>query len=401
MLECGSERSGAEEPKGRVLLIDDEQPVLRAYGRVLRQAGFSVELLADASRVESAMREHDFDVVVSDIALVGMDGFDVLRTVHERDPDLPVVLMTAGGELGNAVKAVEHGALRYLLKPVAANVLHQTAEDAVRLRRVAKLKRRALELYGRAVQSETKATELAVRFDRALERIYMVYQPIVRVTDRTVFAYEALVRTGEESLRRPDELFSAAEQLGRVHEIGRVIRARVAEDVGDAPDGVNIFVNLHPRDLEDDELLSPDAPLSRLASRVVLEVTERASLDRVADLRPRLSALRELGFWLALDDLGAGYAGLTSFAQLEPEVVKLDMSLTRDVDREPTKRKLIQMMAALCKELDVVVIGEGVENEAERETLRELGCELQQGYFFAKPARPFPEVGWQPHPRVA
>ena len=89
--------------------------------------------------------------------------------------------------------------------------------------------------------------------------------------------------------------------------------------------------------IDDHELFSPAAPLSRIASRVVLEITERASLDELGDVAPRLAQLRGLGFRIAIDDLGAGYAGLTSFAQLEPEVVKVDMSLVRGIDSSDRK----------------------------------------------------------------
>jgi EAL domain-containing protein (putative c-di-GMP-specific phosphodiesterase class I) len=92
--------------------------------------------------------------------------------------------------------------------------------------------------------------------------------------------------------------------------------------------------------------------------------------------------------------MGAGYAGLTSFALLEPEVVKLDMSLVRDVHQSPTKQKVIRSMTSLCKELGMLVVAEGVETPAERDMLIELDCDLLQGFLFARPGRPFPEVQW-------
>jgi EAL domain-containing protein (putative c-di-GMP-specific phosphodiesterase class I) len=146
-------------------------------------------------------------------------------------------------------------------------------------------------------------------------------------------------------------------------------------------------VNLHPHDLHDDELLSSSAPLSPFASRVVLEVTERAALTHAGDLRARLLRLRQMGYRLAVDDLGAGYAGLNWFAQLEPDVVKLDMSLTRDADSVATKRRLIQSLTTLCHDLRIQVVAEGIETAAERDAVVACGCDLLQGYLFAKPGR--------------
>jgi EAL domain-containing protein (putative c-di-GMP-specific phosphodiesterase class I) len=106
----------------------------------------------------------------------------------------------------------------------------------------------------------------------------------------------------------------------------------------------------------------------------------------------RVARLRDIGFRIAVDDIGAGYAGLSSIAQLEPDVVKIDMAMVRHIDVEPTKQKLVSAMAKLCQEMNVRVIAEGVETTAERDTLAALGCDLMQGYFFARPSLPFPEA---------
>jgi EAL domain-containing protein (putative c-di-GMP-specific phosphodiesterase class I) len=156
------------------------------------------------------------------------------------------------------------------------------------------------------------------------------------------------------------------------------------------PDGVALFVNLHTHDLLDEDLFLETGPLARVASRVVLEITERASLHHIADVRARIGRLRESGFRIAVDDLGAGYAGLTSFAHLEPEVVKLDMSLVRDVHAQPTKQTLVRTMISMCRELGMKVVAEGVETPEERDAIVETGCDLMQGYLFAKPGPAFP-----------
>jgi EAL domain-containing protein (putative c-di-GMP-specific phosphodiesterase class I) len=131
-----------------------------------------------------------------------------------------------------------------------------------------------------------------------------------------------------------------------------------------------------------------------MAERVVLEITERASLGGLDDVQERVGAVRKLGFRIAIDDLGAGYAGLSSFALLEPEIVKIDMTLTRNIDRSQVKQKLVGSLCGLCREMDMTVVTEGVESGDECDTLVNLGCDLLQGYRFARPGRPFPEVTW-------
>ena len=124
------------------------------------------------------------------------------------------------------------------------------------------------------------------------------------------------------------------------------MRARVAQQIVDAPEEAVLFVNVHARDLEDKTLTWSSTPLAQIANRVVLELAERAALDKIDNLPMRIQELREMGFRIAIDDLGAGYAGLTSFALLEPEFIKLDISLIRGVDAAAPKQKLIQTMTS-------------------------------------------------------
>jgi EAL domain-containing protein (putative c-di-GMP-specific phosphodiesterase class I) len=189
---------------------------------------------------------------------------------------------------------------------------------------------------------------------------------------------------------RPHDLFDAAERLHRIHEVGRTIRSYIADAFAEAPSETQIFVNLHPLDLEDEHLYAADAPLSAAARRVVLELTERAPLHEIPDIRLRVRGLRALGFRVAVDDLGAGYAGLGALAQFEPDIVKIDMSLVRNVDSDTTKQTVIRSMATLCNELGIDFVAEGIETPEERNVLSQLGCDLLQGSLFAAPDRNFP-----------
>ena len=141
----------------------------------------------------------------------------------------------------------------------------------------------------------------------------------------------------------------------------------------ETPPPAHMFVNLHPADLEDAELYADDGALTPFAKQVVLEITERAALDRIHELSSRVTRLRALGYRIAIDDLGAGYAGLTSFAQLEPEVVKVDMSLVRGIDSSAVKQKLVRSIVALCTELGIQLVAEGIETPAERDMLDQPG----------------------------
>src|SRR6185312_7121531 len=261
--------------------------------------------------------------------------------------------------------------------------------QAARARALARIRREAVQLAG----GDPGASDLAgleVRFEAALEHMWMAYQPIVDTRTGELFGVEALVRSDEPSIPNPGALLETAEQLMRLPMLGRRIRNLAGQALSDRADIPNVFVNLHPSDLLDVHLIDEDAPLTRIASRVILEVTERESLVASPLLVERIQRLRELGFRLAIDDIGAGYSGLTSFTDLMPEIVKIDMSLVRSIHSSAVKRRTVAALCTLCHEMGTRVVGEGVETSEERQCLVELGCDLLQGFLLARPARELP-----------
>jgi EAL domain-containing protein (putative c-di-GMP-specific phosphodiesterase class I) len=378
----------------RVLTADDDDASRAFLARGLRGAGYDVLTAANGREAISLLDEGPVDAIVTDIAMPEMTGIQLLRAIRSRDADVPVVLVTGSPDLESAMQAVKLGALLYLTKPIDMEELKRVMARAVRLGRIARLKQEALSLVSNGGLGGLDLLGLEASFERALSKLWIAFQPIVRAKDGSVFGYEALVRSDEPALPHPGALLDAAERLDRVMDLGGAIRAKAAAAFEDAAADTLLLVNLHSRDLLDATLFSPDQPLTRIAPRVVLEITERAALDDVEDARERMVRLRQLGFRVAVDDLGAGYAGLTSFVTLEPELVKLDMSLVRGIDQQPVKRSLVRSVATLCRELGLQVVAEGVETRAERDVVIECGCDLLQGFLIAKPGRPFPTPVW-------
>lgn len=378
----------------KVLVVDDDGGVRRAVADLLKKRDYEVATFPDGYAALQAVTQGGVSLIVSDIRMPQMDGVELLRATREIDLDLPVILLTGAPSLDTAREAEELGAFRYLTKPFDREQLDLLASKAVLSYRLAVLKRRALHAQGRDPERPGDKVGLQVRFARVLAGLWMDFQPIVRAEDGSVFGYEAFLRTTEASLSTPVAVLDAATKLGRMCELGRATRARAALQMRDAPPGLTLFVNLHPTDLLDDQLLSGRAPLTGLAPGTVLEVTERATLADARAVRERIKSLREVGYRLAVDDLGAGHAGLATFAALEPEFVKIDMSLTRDIDSSPLKRQLVRSLTAVCTEVGAQVVAEGIETAAERDQVVELGCHLVQGYFVAKPGPGFPKAHW-------
>lgn len=370
--------------RGVILVVeaDPDRPATHA----LEQAGFSVHATRDGIEGSQWLASTTFDAVLSDVVLRGLGGIDLLRYAREHDGDIPVLLMTGAPDIETAAAAVEHGAFQYLLKPLANGRLVDAVDKAVRACRAARAKSQALQAMQELETVETNARLDRGRWDNALKTLWMAYQPIVLPSGK-LYAYEALVRSEEPTMRGAGDLLDMAEALDTLLPLGRTIRSRVGQFAAETAGKHYLFVNLHADDLLDETLTARDEALAQVAPAVVLEITERAALHDIEEAKIKMAELRSMGFRIALDDLGAGYAGLTSFAHLHPEIVKLDMALVRDIDKDPVKRKLVKSVTEVSRDIGTIVVGEGVETEGERDTLIELGCHLLQGYLFGKPTR--------------
>ncbi len=224
------------------------------------------------------------------------------------------------------------------------------------------------------------------------------YQPIVDAHEGAILAYEALCRGTHDNFRFPDVIFDVAEKTDRVWDIGRVLRSIVADTFSRLVDSEDkepplLFINVHPLDLEDPVFLEQtlSGTLSRFATNVVIELTERAAIRDYRRVKAYFETLRRKGYRLAIDDLGSGYAGLTALAELEPDFIKFDMGLVRDLHLHPVKCRLIKRVQEFANEIGALTISEGVEIPEERDALMDIGCSLMQGYYFARPAPNFVE----------
>jgi EAL domain-containing protein (putative c-di-GMP-specific phosphodiesterase class I) len=245
---------------------------------------------------------------------------------------------------------------------------------------------------------DTVSTEMwappAAIFERACDVLWIAAQPIVNWIGRSLHGYEALLRTSDPVLKNPRLLVEAAERIGRLPEFGRKARAAVALVASEVPEGALLYVNLHPRELLDDELCGGEDALGPHAHKCVLEITERVSLDEIPEARARIQQLRLIGYHIAVGNIGSGHGGLASVAELEPDTVKLDLAIIRNLHNEPVRRRLVGALLSACRDLGLNAVAEGVETSGERDALGDLGCELMQGFLFGRPARGFADPQW-------
>ncbi|MDX2236078.1 MAG: EAL domain-containing protein [Hyphomonadaceae bacterium] len=217
------------------------------------------------------------------------------------------------------------------------------------------------------------------------------FQPVVRLEDETVSGFEALARwrTSAGEIARID-LFPAHAWTSEAMRIGRwATRAALARFAAwRGARSETLGINITGRDLSDggaDFVLEAVAEAGVAPSAVTVELTEHHWLSDISRAAEDLARLRGAGMRIALDDFGAGHASLSWLARLPADIVKLDQSFIRFVDRDTTERRIVRAVLDLCAELSIAAVGEGVESESQRDALRAMGCTYGQGRLWAMP----------------
>jgi EAL domain-containing protein (putative c-di-GMP-specific phosphodiesterase class I) len=227
--------------------------------------------------------------------------------------------------------------------------------------------------------------------------ISMAFQPIVEAKQRRVFGYEALVRgpQGEGA----DWVFERVNDDNR-YRFDQTCRVRAVQLASALGLEGYLSINFMPNAVYDPArcirtTLKAAETFDFPVDRIMFEVTEGERVDDVPRLREIIAYYQQRGFLTAIDDFGAGFAGLGLLAELQTDLIKLDMALIRNIDADRVKRSILSGSLQTCKELGMRVIAEGVETTAELETLEGLGVELFQGFLFARPGfEALPDVAW-------
>jgi EAL domain-containing protein (putative c-di-GMP-specific phosphodiesterase class I) len=214
-----------------------------------------------------------------------------------------------------------------------------------------------------------------------------VYQPIVDIRKRSVHGYESLLRVRHSLMDGPAALFSYAERLNTLRDLSFFSHTAALKAVEKLAPGQRLFLNLHPKDFVEYEDLGHRAnPFhGRDLSRLVFEITERCYLKNVDRIHTVIGHFKAAGASIALDDLGSGYSSLEVLTSLEPDYVKIDMSLIRNIHENDRKQKMMRALLYYCEQIGAGCVAEGVETEDEYQTLSGIGTRLMQGFFLSRP----------------
>ena len=376
----------------RVLLAEDDAAVREALAALIgTEAG--LELVAQAGdageAVELAVR-HRPDVALLDVRMPGGGGPRATRAIRQACPRTQVLALSAYGEREYVLEMIRAGAVGFLVKGLPGEELllaiHRSARGETSLS--ASIAASVLdELAERLEMQHRDDTNRQAQLERVRkvllgESMLMVFQPIADLALGTIVGFEALARF--DDARGPDLWFAEAQAVGLGTQLELAAVRTAVRHLPQLPSRSYLAVNVSPATAMSTHLL--DALGEVDLSRIVIEITEHAPVADYDALAAATQSLRARGVRLAVDDAGSGFASLRHILRLSPDVIKLDRTLTADVDTDAAREALAAALTLFASRIGSTVVAEGIEREEELLTLRDLGVLYGQGYYLARPA---------------
>ena len=370
-----------------VLVVDDDPGF---SGALIDLIGIDPKLrvvgsASDASQGAEMVRSLRPTVCLCDVRLPGGGGEIVAAEARRSAPETRVVALSACDDAGTIMGMIRAGAMSYIVKGTAGDEVLDGIHRAIRGQ--ASMPASAAtavgaELRGQGEEARGKVILLRHVLDHDLMSI--VFQPVVDIETREPIAFEALCRVNLPPRRPPNNWFADAadNDLGLEFEL-HAIRLALAH-LSHLPDECPLHVNASPA-----VAMSPELALlfkGIAPGRIILEITEHTRIDDYPALAAALAPLRAAGVAIGVDDAGSGFSSMSHIVNMEADVIKVDISLVRDIHLNKMRRAMVGALAEFARQAEALVIAEGVELEEERATLITLGVTAAQGYLFGRPA---------------
>lgn len=377
----------------RVVVADDDPRVREALADVVGEDA-ALELVGAAEDADGAIamaRAHRPDVAVLDVKMPGGGGPRAAREIRAACPETHVLALSAYGDRGAVLEVLRAGAVGYVMKGAAVEEILEGIHRAGRGEGTLSSGIAAEvigELAGR-LERETTESERERRRRDGIEGVLdgealaVVFQPIFDLGSGAMVGAEALARFTAEPQRGPDWWFAEAAAVGLGTELETAAVRAAVRYLDDLPSEAYLSLNISPATATSG--LLPRALSGLPNRRTVLEITEHAAVDDYDALADALRDIRSAGGRLAIDDAGAGFASLRHIVRLGPDIIKLDISLTRAIHTDRIRRALASALISFASEVEAAIVAEGVETRDELDALVALGVPYAQGYYLARP----------------
>jgi EAL domain-containing protein (putative c-di-GMP-specific phosphodiesterase class I)/ActR/RegA family two-component response regulator len=378
------------------VLIAEDDTQLRGVLAALIDAEPMLQLVAAARDADEAIelaRETRPDVAIVDVRMPGGGGVKVARELRRSTPDTKVLALTAAADRNTVLEMLEAGVVGYLVKGSSPEHILESigragsGQSMLSAEVTGDVISELVGQLGNQRRGEERKRRRRGRIERVIaneDAVQIVFQPICALDTLEPRGFEALARFPGPPHRGPEHWFREASEVGLSVQLELVSVERALARLAELPDGVYMSVNVSPATVV-------STPFKRVlagvpAERVVVEITEHAPIENYDTFTAGLASVRALGVRLAIDDAGAGFASLRHILRLEPELIKLDITLIAAIESDRSQQALAAGIISFADGIGATVVAEGIEHADALEALRALGVPYGQGFHLGRPA---------------
>jgi EAL domain-containing protein (putative c-di-GMP-specific phosphodiesterase class I)/FixJ family two-component response regulator len=378
-----------------LLIVDDEPQVRKLLETLLHHEGYQTVSASSGEEALQVVAQQAPDLILLDIMMPGMDGYEVASQLKSDDATagIPIIMLSALSDPGARVSGLESGAEEFLSKPI------ERIELSLRVRNLLRLTahgERADNLR-QALQPDVDRRDLETALRQAVERNEFIvhYQPKVELATGQLCALEALLRWDRpgHGAVSPAVFVPVLESLGLIVPVGRWVIEAVCQQIAawqrSAIGAVEVSVNVSGHQLIEGDLI---ADIARILAQtgvephwLEVELTEGSLMENTQHTISSLQRLHAMGVKISIDDFGTGYSSLAYLRRFPIDTLKIDIAFIREVTSNPQDAAITRTIIELAHSLNLRVVAEGVETQAQLAFLKAAGCDQIQGYLFSRP----------------
>ena len=368
--------------QNNILIVDDDENLSRLLARLLQMRQYGVDIAHSGQEAMEKVQRRP-DLVLLDLNLPDMEGLEICRRIREdkRFSQIPIIILSGRDAVSEKVEGLYVGADDYVTKPYEDEELIARVEAVLRRSQIAEY----------VVQEKENLIQEVKRIIQEAD-IKTFFQPIFSWADSQPLGFEVLSRPpAQGKINNAEFLFRAALSYGMYFELEMVCWKKAFSQWKQAVGQGRLFMNCMPYLVEHEQFDEHIFQAQGIASHtLVLEMTERMAIRDYVIFKEKTKSLKDNGLQIAIDDVGNGYASLDTIAETEPNYVKIDMYLVRDIQESRLKQGIVESIVTFCRKNAITTIAEGIEKKDELQMIRELGVDAVQGYFVGAPQQHIP-----------
>jgi EAL domain-containing protein (putative c-di-GMP-specific phosphodiesterase class I) len=348
----------------------------------LYEKGFDALTAVSSQGAIQKAESLDIDLILLGEEIGGASGFELCQMLKgtRRTEHIPVILLITDAKVEHRVKGYHQG---------ADDCLNKNFDNEELFARMEAIWRRSTGVFKGS--HENRQREVIQEITRIIDNglIDPHFQAIYFLKPFRLFGFEVLSRPSAGSfIRNADELFKSAIKYDMYYPLEMRCWEKAISMISSRTKNEHLFFNCCPHMVENTKFKTVKDVFHKNnipVDKVILELTERSAISQYDIFLKHLNACRDMGFSLAVDDVGGGYSSLESIVTTKPEVVKIDIHIVRGAHLDPVKRSIIKFIVAFCRENNIVSIAEGIETQEELDVVTELGVDAVQGFFLFRP----------------